>query len=155
VTWKTVGGTAPPRNFGPVTTATLVRYAGASGDFNPMHYDQDYAKAAGYPGVFAQGMYLAALLSTYVAELFAARSVRRFGVTFRSQVWVGAMLTCSCDVIEVRPCDDGVRVVVSLELRADTGSVAVAGEAELHVSDEMWAHEDPNDEPVNPRGVSQ
>jgi len=55
-----VGEKAEARDYGPLTTRMFVRYAGASGDFNPMHYDDTLARAAGYPSVFSQGMHSAA-----------------------------------------------------------------------------------------------
>jgi acyl dehydratase len=145
VTWKTVGGALPTRKFGPITAEMLVRYAAASGDFNPIHYDQDYAWAAGYRDVFAQGMQLAAFLSTYVADLLGPRSVRRFGVTFRTQVWIGAVLTCSGEVTQVNPSEGGRHVVLRLALTSDDGVVAVVGESEHEVPANAW--ESPRSEP--------
>ena len=54
-----LGDAAEPRTFGPITRTDIVRYAGASGDFNPIHWNEEFAKSAGYPGVFAQGMFTA------------------------------------------------------------------------------------------------
>lgn len=46
-----------PRTIGPLGVADFVRYSGASGDFNPLHYDEARARAAGFDSVFAQGMF--------------------------------------------------------------------------------------------------
>ena len=51
-----------------VDRAMFVRYAGASGDFNPIHWNEDFAKSAGYPGVFAQGMFTAGVLGTFLTN---------------------------------------------------------------------------------------
>src|SRR5205823_876970 len=50
-TWEelTVGTECAPREFGPLTRTDFVRYQGASGDFNPIHHDDDFAQSAGYP----------------------------------------------------------------------------------------------------------
>src|SRR4030088_1447296 len=83
------------RDFGPLTRQMFVRYAGASGDLNPMHYDDQLAQSAGYPSVFAQGMFCAALRAGFATDWLGAGSVRRFSVRFREQVWPGDVLTCS------------------------------------------------------------
>lgn len=84
-----------------VTRAHFVRYAGASGDFNPIHLDETYAEGAGYPGVFGQGMFTAGVLGRYVTDWFGAGSVRRFRVRFAGQVWPGEKLVCSGKVTKV------------------------------------------------------
>jgi acyl dehydratase len=85
----------------PLTRTMFVRYAGASGDFNPMHYDNTLARAAGYPSVFSQGMHSAALLASFAVDWLGAETVRRFAVRFREQVWPGDVLTCSGEVTAV------------------------------------------------------
>lgn len=74
------GDQASSREFGPLTRQMFVRYSGASGDFNPMHYDDELARSAGHPSVFAQGMFSAALLAGFAIDWLGAPSVRRFGV---------------------------------------------------------------------------
>jgi acyl dehydratase len=127
-----VGAKAGPRTFGPLTTQMFVRYAGASGDLNPMHYDDLQARAAGYPSVFSQGMHQAALLATFATDWLGARTVRRFQVRFREQVWPDDVLTCSGEVIGVQPSDDGARLVTAeLTCARQTGAVAVSGSADF------------------------
>src|ERR1700732_4605093 len=96
-----VGAQAPDRDFGPLTRQMFVRYAGASGDLNPMHYDDQLAQSAGYPSVFAQGMFSAALLAGFATDWLGAGNVRHFGVRFREQVWPGDVLTCPGSVTAV------------------------------------------------------
>jgi acyl dehydratase len=72
----------------------FVRYAGASGDFVPLHYDQTFVEAAGIPTVFAQGMWTAGCLSRCLTDFAGAGNVRRFKVRFARQVWPGDTLTC-------------------------------------------------------------
>ncbi|ETZ37965.1 maoC like domain protein [Mycobacterium intracellulare 1956] len=109
----------------------FVRYAGASGDFNPMHYDDQLARSAGYPSVFAQGMFSAALLAGFATDWLGAGSVRRFGVRFREQVWPGDVLTCSGTVTAVSAEPDAERVIVELTATRQTGGVAITGTAEF------------------------
>src|SRR5580693_5058985 len=84
-----VGHTLPPRTFGPLTRTDFVRYQGASGDFNPIHHDEEFARSAGFETVFSVGMLQAGLLATYCTDLLGAANVRRFKVQFREQVWPG------------------------------------------------------------------
>src|SRR6202166_3776034 len=72
----------------------FVRYAGASGDFVPLHYDQTFVEAAGIPTVFAQGMFTAGCLSRCLTDYAGAGQVRRFKVRFARQVWPNDTLTC-------------------------------------------------------------
>jgi acyl dehydratase len=126
-----IGTEAESREFGPMTRQMFVRYAGASGDFNPMHYDDTLARPAGYPSVFAQGMLTAALLATFATDWLGARQVRRFAVRFREQVWPGDVLTCSGRIASVAAADGGDRVTVELTGTRQTGGVAVSGIAEF------------------------
>jgi len=131
ITAPRVGAQAPPREFGPLTRQMFVRYAGASGDLNPMHYDDELARSAGYPSVFAQGMFSAALLAGFATDWLGARNVRRFGVRFREQVWPGDVLTCLGTVTAVCEESDGDRLTVELTATRQTGGVAVTGTAQF------------------------
>jgi acyl dehydratase len=126
-----VGTQAPARDFGPLTRQMFVRYAGASGDLNPMHYDDQFARSAGYPSVFAQGMFSAALLAGFATDWLGAGCVRRFGARFREQVWPGDVLTCSGTVTAVSAEADADRVSVELTAARQTGGVAISGTAEF------------------------
>ncbi|MDT5069506.1 MAG: hypothetical protein QOK02_5661 [Mycobacterium sp.] len=126
-----VGAEAPPREFGPLTRQMFVRYAGASGDLNPMHYDDELARSAGYPSVFAQGMFSAALLAGFVTDWLGAGNIRQFGVRFREQVWPGDVLTCSGSVTAVCEASDADRLTVELTATRQTGGVAIIGTAQF------------------------
>jgi acyl dehydratase len=122
-----VGLEAEPRPFGPMTRQMFVRYSGASGDLNPMHYDDTFATAAGYPSVFAQGMLSAGLLSTFATDWLGAHNVRRFAVRFRDQVWPGDVLTCTGTVVAL----ENDRATVDLVATRQTGGVAMTARAEF------------------------
>ena len=126
-----LGVEAPPREFGPLTRQMFVRYAGASGDLNPMHYDDELARSAGYPSVFGQGMLTASLLATFATDWLGAETIRRFSVRFREQVWPDDVLTCSGAVASIVPDGEGDRVTVDLAATRQTGGVAVTGTAEF------------------------
>ena len=73
-----------------LTRTQIVQYAGASGDFNPIHHDETFAtKAAGYPSVFAPGMLTLAMTARVLTERYAVERIRELGARFHAQVWPG------------------------------------------------------------------
>jgi acyl dehydratase len=127
------GTELPPRQFGPLTRTNFVRYQGASGDFNPIHHDEQFAQSAGFPTVFSVGMLQAGLLATYCTDLFGPDNVRRFKVQFREQVWPDDTLTASGRVVR-RHSDDGEdRVDLELIVTRQTGGTAIKGQATFAV----------------------
>ena len=124
-----VGDRAEPRTFGPITRTDIVRYAGASGDFNPIHHDEEFAKSAGFPTVFSVGMLQAGILASYATDWLGAENVRRFAVQFREQVWPDDTLTFTGSVSGRR--EEGGERLVDVELRCtrQTGGPAIIGEA--------------------------
>ena len=130
-----VGDLIPSRTFGPITRTDIVRYAGASGDFNPIHHDEGVATAAGYPSVFSIGMLQAGLLATCVTDWLGADAVGAFSVQFRKQVWPGDVLTCSGSVKSVERDGDMARVVLSITCDRDSEAV-MTGEAEFNLDAE-------------------
>lgn len=127
------GAALPSRQFGPVTRTDFVRYQGASGDMNPIHHDEGFARSAGFPTVFSVGMFQAGLLATYCTDLLGPDGVRRFAVQFREQVWPDDVLTCSGVVVGIRDGDDGQLADVELTVTRQTGGVAIRGEATFAV----------------------
>lgn len=126
-----VGEKAEVREYGPLTTRMFVRYAGASGDFNPMHYDDLQARAAGYPSVFSQGMHSAALLASFAVDWLGAENVRRFRVRFREQVWPGDVLSCSGEITTISPDENGFLVTAELAATRQTGGIAISASADF------------------------
>jgi acyl dehydratase len=129
------GDSLPQRSFGPLTRTDFVRYQGASGDFNPIHHDEEFAKSAGFPTVFSVGMLQAGYLATYVTDIFGPANVRNFRVRFSEQVWPGDVLTCDGTVAEVGVDEASGEKRVSLELKVtrQTGGTAIAGWASFAV----------------------
>ena len=89
-----------------LTRTQIVMYAGASGDFNPLHSDEPFAtQIAGAPTVFAHGMLTMGMTGRAVAERFGHDNLLPFGVRFTAQVWPGDTLTLRTAVDSVT---DGV-----------------------------------------------
>ena len=116
----------PPLVVGPLTRTDLVRYQGASGDFNPIHHDEPFARAAGLAQPLSLGMLQAGLLATWATDWLGAGNIRRFRVRFADRVFPGDTLTCSGRVVDRTVTDDGEpRVDVELECTTQNGTVAV------------------------------
>jgi acyl dehydratase len=89
----------------------IVQYAGASGDYNPVHTDQLYTKEiAGYPSVFAHGMLSMGMTGKMLTNYVGDGRLTEFGVRFTSQVFPGATLTATATVSGIRE-DNGQRIV--------------------------------------------
>ena len=88
------GDELPSFTVGNLTRTDFVKYAGSSGDFNPIHHDQTFAEASGNPTVFAMGMMNAGILSRLVADYAGLENLRKYRVRFATRVWPGDSVTC-------------------------------------------------------------
>jgi acyl dehydratase len=111
-----VGDAAPPLVVENLTRTNFVKYAGASGDFNPMHHDDTIATQVGNPSVFGHGMLTAGLMARVVKDWFGAEALRKFSVRFAKQVWPGETLTFTAVVTGKR--EEGGEDLVDLALTA-------------------------------------
>jgi acyl dehydratase len=112
------------RVFGPICISDIVRYAGASGDFNPIHHDPDFAKSAGLQTVLVMGMLPGGMLGAYVADCFGAENIVRLSLRFRGQVWPGDVVTLTASFVGEN--SDGVEDY-DLEVRAADRGVVISG----------------------------
>jgi acyl dehydratase len=122
-----IGDKLPELVIEKVSRPDFVRYAGASGDFVPLHYDQTFVEAAGIPTVFAQGMFTAGLLSRCVTDYVGAGNVRRFRVRFATRVWPGDTVTCRATVTNKTETDGERLIEGELEVANQKGETAVKG----------------------------
>jgi acyl dehydratase len=125
-----VGSEIPAQTY-QIDRANLVMYAGASGDFNPIHWRESFAKAVGLPDVIAHGMYTMAQAGRYVTDWVGdPGAVVDYGVRFSSPVVVpdegGATLEISGKVEEKL---DGNKVVVALTARSNDQKVLTRARA--------------------------
>jgi acyl dehydratase len=113
----------------------IVQYAGASGDYNPLHTDEIYAtKIAGYPSVFAHGMLTMGLTGQAIAGLVGAENLVRFGVRFTAQVWPGDTLTVRCSVVRVAAEDGAAVAEFSVSTVTASGTEVVSGYAHVRLA---------------------
>ncbi|HEX5816510.1 MAG TPA: MaoC/PaaZ C-terminal domain-containing protein [Methylomirabilota bacterium] len=124
-----VGDELPPLVKGPIQQIQLTRYAGASGDFNPIHQDDEFARAAGMGGVFAHGMLSMGFVAQAVTDWAGAGRVRKIGVRFAGLVRLEDTVTCRGRVIGTSQ-KDGVNLV-ELDVWAENqkGEKVVTGKA--------------------------
>jgi acyl dehydratase len=107
----------------------LVMYAGASGDFNPMHTDEVAAQAAGLPSVFGHGMFSAGLLGRAVTDFVGVGNLKSYKVRFTRQTWPGETLVARTAIVAKRVVGGEHLVDVSCTLSNADGEVKVDGEA--------------------------
>ena len=110
-----------------ISRSHFVRYAGASGDFNPMHHDDTVATKVGYPSVFGHGMFSAGVLSHYVTDWVGVRNLRKYAVSFRGQLYPGATLSFKATVTKKYKEGDENRIDATLQGVDDKGTVIING----------------------------
>ena len=120
--------------FPALTRTMFVQYAGASGDFNPMHHDDTIATQVGNPSVFGHGMLTMGLATRVVKDWFGPESIRRVKVRFSKQVWPGDVLTCVATVTATRTDGDDRLVDLDVVVTNERGDTAIVGTATVAVA---------------------
>jgi acyl dehydratase len=122
------GQEIPELSVGPIKQMDLVRYAGASGDFNPIHNDVEFAKAAGLPGTIAHGMYIMALMGRQVTNWAPPQQVKYFGVKFKGMSLPGETMVFTGKVKKKKEDNGEKLILVSLSAANEKGEVKVSGD---------------------------
>jgi acyl dehydratase len=127
--WEDVreGEALPEVRVEKLTRTDFVRYAGASGDFNPIHHDQNFAEASGNPTVFAMGMLNAGILSRVVTRFAGRPGVRSFKVRFATRVWPGDDVICGGKVTRKYEQDGEKRVAGEVTAVNQKGETVISG----------------------------
>ena len=122
-----VGDALPEVRVEKLTRTDFVRYAGASGDFNPIHHDQTFAESSGNPTVFAMGMLNAGILSRVVSAYVGRPNVRRYRVRFATRAWPGDDVVCTGKV--TRKFEEGGETKIEGEVQAanQKGETLISG----------------------------
>ena len=108
----------------------IVMYAGASGDYNPVHTDEKFTKEiAGYPSVFAHGMLTMGMTGRMLTNYVGDVRLTKYGVRFTSQVWPGDTLNSTATVVDIT---DGI-VNLSVETTNQDGALVLSGYAAARV----------------------
>ncbi len=117
-----------------LTRTQIVQYAGASGDYNPVHTDELFTKEiAGYPSVFAHGMLSMGATGMAVTNYVGDGRLTKYGVRFVNQVWPGDTLTATVAVEAVR--EEGGEQLVDLTVSTSNqdGREVVRGSATARI----------------------
>ncbi len=136
-----VGDELPALAKSPIDRVQLSRYAGASGDYNPVHVDEVYAKSVGMPSVYAPGMLVMGMLGQLVSDWGRGGQLRRYNVRFIKMVWPADTVVCKGRVTDRH--GQGGRYFAEIDLWAENqrGELVMKGAAQLQL---FYSLEDEN-----------
>lgn len=126
-----VGDSFPAVTKVPITKVQLVRYAGASGDFNPIHTDDDEAQRLGLKGVIAQGPLIMGFVGQAIARWVPKRELKRFRLRFRGMSYPGDVITINATVAEKEETENGIRIVCNAMAENQNREIKASGEFEV------------------------
>lgn len=128
-----IGDEMPALTKEPVNEIQLVKYAGASGDFNPLHYMDSFGKAAGQGGVIAHGMLIMGFIGQAITDWIPNRSLKRFNVRFASVTRPGEAITVTGKVAD-KKMEEGRKIIFCTVSAADEkGQVKATGTFEAEI----------------------
>src|SRR5438874_4664876 len=122
-----VGDTIPKLVKSPVTHLQLVRYAGASGDFNPLHTDPKFGEMIGTGGIIAHGMLIMGFVGELLSDYVGPHALRKFGVRFRGMTHLDDEITCTGTITEKYEVDGEGRIAGKVQAVDQNGDVKVSG----------------------------
>lgn len=119
-----------------LTRTQIVQYAGASGDYNPLHTDEVYAtRIAGYPSVFAHGMLTMGMTARMITDLVGDGRLISYGGRFLSQVWPGDTLTTRAEITGFSALDGEEHVNLVITTTNAKGEEVFRGSATARVDE--------------------
>lgn len=124
-----VGELLPTLQLSPVDRTMLALFAGASGDHNPIHIDTDFARRAGMPDVFAQGMLGMAWVARLITGWTSQCALRRLDVRFLGITHLGNAMQCSGRIVEKLEQNGERCVRIEVQSTNQFGEAKIVGEA--------------------------
>ena len=122
-----VGDTIPKLVKSPVSHLQLVRYAGASGDFNPLHTDPKIGELIGVGGIIAHGMLIMGFVGQFLSDYVGPTTLRKFNVRFKGMTHIDDVITCTGTITEKYETDGEARIAGKVQATDQNGEVKVAG----------------------------
>lgn len=123
------GDELPPLVKAPIDRLQIARYAGASGEFNPLSLDEIRARNAGFPSVIVPGMLAMGFAGELVVDWLRGARLRRFSARFVKMIWPGDVLTCRGRVAERRFGEPGSYFVdIDLSVENQRGELVLRGQ---------------------------
>ncbi|MBT3273369.1 MAG: dehydratase [Spirochaetales bacterium] len=125
------GDKIPALKKEPITQLQLVKYAGASGDFNPIHTVPEYAKEAGLDGTIAHGMLVMGMLGQMISGWVGVKPVVKYGVSFRAMTKPGDILTATGEVKKKYEKDGSNFIDCTVRIADEQDEVKVEGKVSV------------------------
>src|SRR5437764_5653713 len=122
-----VGDAIPKLVKPPVSHLQLVRYAGASGDFNPLHTDPKIGELIGLGGIIAHGMVIMGFVGQMLSDYVGPTALREFGVRFKSMTHLDDVITCTGTITEKHEVDGEARISGKVQATDQNGDVKIMG----------------------------
>src|SRR6478609_5208370 len=136
-----VGEELPTLAKTPLDRTQLARYAGASGDFNPLHVDEVYAKSIGMPSVYAPGMLIMGFLGQLISDWGRGAQLRRYSVRFTKMVWPSDTVVCKGRVTDRHGQDGRYYAEIDLWAENQKGELVLKGQSQIQM---FYSLEDEN-----------
>ena len=128
-----VGDTHSAQIVDDLKRTQIVQYAGASGDYNPLHTDEPFAVASGYPSVFAHGMLTMGMTGKMLTDYVGDARLTKYGVRFTSQVFPGDTLESTATVKAITERDGKKYAEFDVSTKNQNGVEVVSGYAEARL----------------------
>ncbi len=122
-----VGDAIPILVKSPLSHLQLVRYAGASGDFNPLHTDPKIGELIGVGGIIGHGMLTMGFVGQMLSDYVGPAALRKFGVRFKGMTHLDDVITCTGTITEKYEADGEARIAGKVQAADQNGEVKVAG----------------------------
>jgi len=122
-----VGDDIPKLVKSPVSHLQLVRYAGASGDFNPLHTDPKIGELIGLGGIITHGMLIMGFVGQMLSDYVGPGALRKFGVRFKGMTRINDVITCTGTISEKYEAEGEARIAGKMQAVDQDGDVKVTG----------------------------